>query len=438
MSPPQRPASLPHRPVVVLGLVLGLGLFLSTNAAAEGLSLQGFAAVRGSWTEGQPSWLEGGFGHLPFGAETVDDNDVSALGKLHLVLGWENSAETFGVHLHTAAREEPSAHLGSDIGLVEAFVHGGLELRRADILRYKVGLFILPTSRENVEAAWASPYTLSFSALNAWIGEEVRLTGALLEHTFAVGTIDGLRLGASVFGGNDTAGTLLAWRGWVPGDRLTLGGEVLPLPPLRGLQPGGGFEAQLDRGTQPFTDDLDGRAGWAAYARWQRPQTAVVQLTHYDNRADRALHDGPGYQYAWRTQFDLLGVEVHPHPEVVLLGEHLQGKTGMGDRTTTAFVDADIEATYLLASWRPGRFRLSARWESFETLNRDTSRAYDLNDGNGEAFTLSLFWDVRRDLRLGFEALHLDADRPVASTVGFDPDTGGDMITFEVRYYLGF
>jgi hypothetical protein len=32
-------------------------------------------------------------------------------------------------------------------------------------------------SRENVDPLWSSPYTITLSALNTWIGEEVRLTG---------------------------------------------------------------------------------------------------------------------------------------------------------------------------------------------------------------------------------------------------------------------
>ena len=35
----------------------------------------------------------------------------------------------------------------------------------------------LPTSRENVDPLWQSPYTLTLSSLNTWIGEEVRLAG---------------------------------------------------------------------------------------------------------------------------------------------------------------------------------------------------------------------------------------------------------------------
>ena len=115
--------------------------------------------------------------------------------------------------------------------MIEAFLHASTALGDSGALELQLGHFILPTSRENVEVAWASPYTLTFSALNSWIGEEMRLTGLLGSYELTTGGGHSLRLGASVFGGNDTNGALLAWRGWSMGDRLTAFDEPVPLPP---------------------------------------------------------------------------------------------------------------------------------------------------------------------------------------------------------------
>ena len=167
------------------------------------------------------------------------------------------------------------------------------------------GLLFPPTSRENVDALWQSPYTLTLSAVNSWIGEEVRLAG--LDVAAQLGAPGGghLELGAMVFGGCDTAGALLAWRGWALGTRLSVAGETLPLPPLPSLARGGAFAEQRDDGTRPL-EELDGRVGWHARARWSGAGVGLVQGAWTDTRGDRGLHRG---QYAWATRFASAGAE---------------------------------------------------------------------------------------------------------------------------------
>ncbi|HEX9731628.1 MAG TPA: hypothetical protein VGG06_06525 [Thermoanaerobaculia bacterium] len=408
-----------------------LGAAVSAVAAGGELSVTGYLAARGLAVRGQPSWLAGGFGRLAAGAEAPDDEDAFALGLAHVALDLRPS-ELFGFYVHGAARAEPDVREGDEAGFVEAFVYGSARARRADVFRWRLGHFILPTSRENVEVAWSSPYTITFSALNSWIGEEVRLTGVLTEYSLGVGAVDELRLGAGAFGGNDAAGALLAWRGWSLGDRLTPFGELLALPPLDSLAGGGPFDRQLDRGTQPFGSDLDGRAGWAAYLRYARPQRTTLQWTHYDNRGDRGLHRG---EYAWETELDLLGADLHLGDAFTLAGELLDGSTGMGFRAD-AMVQLDLRAAYLLASWRPGSFRVTLRHDRFETVDRDLTPRGEDNDEDGRAWTLAFFWEPDERWRLGLELLDLRAARPAAAQSGFDPDTDARSLILELRYYL--
>ncbi|MEM7586586.1 MAG: hypothetical protein AAF560_24570 [Acidobacteriota bacterium] len=411
-------------------LILTLALGPSATSDASELTVNGYVSVRGSQVESQPSWREGGFGRLDLGADRPDDSSTDAIGQLHLTLDWQPSP-FFGAYVHVMGRAEPNRVEGSEVGVIEALLHASIPLGDRKSLALQLGHFILPTSRENTEFAWASPYTLTFSALNTWIGEEVRLTGLLSEYRLAFGDQSELRFGASVFGGNDTNGALLAWRGWAMGDRLTAYDEVLPLPPLNSLQPGAGFAEQRDDGTRPFGEELDDRAGWAGYLRWQLLERGVVQLTRMDNRGDRKLHQG---EYAWRTEFNLLSAELRLSDSFILLGEALRGSTGMGDPRFFN-VQVDIESAYLLASWHRGPFRTTLRYDTFETEDRDGS-GVDNNNEDGEAWTLALFWEPRSDLRLGIEALSLDAERPAAFESGFDPDTNATQLALELRYYF--
>lgn len=207
-----------------------------TPAAGE-LRVQGFAALRRVEVSGQPSWREGGFGRLLLGVDDPEDESAFGFGQLHLAFDWQ-PRRSFGAYLHAVARAEPSRLGGRELGIVEAYLHGETDVGETGALRFRLGHFLLPTSREKVEVAWSLPYTLTFSALNTWIGEELRVTGLGSEYAWAPSSsgIDELRLGAVVYGGNDASGSLLAWRGWRMGDRITAFREVVPLPPLAAEQ----------------------------------------------------------------------------------------------------------------------------------------------------------------------------------------------------------
>lgn len=408
-------------------LLLVASALLTTGPAPAELLVDGFAFARGGRTEGQRSWIEGGWGRLRVGANAPGDDEGFGLAGAQLALDWSPSFY-YGAYLHGLARHQEDA-LGDDVGLVEGYLHATAYLRERDELRVKAGQFLLPTSRENVDPLWASPYTLTWSAVNSWIAEEVRPIGILAEYELWAGDRSRFRLGGSAFGGNDTSGALLAWRGWALHDRLSVLGEWLPLPNLPTLRDGQLFQFQDERGTRPFGSDLDDRAGWAGYVRWtaglQGDERAILQITRFDNRGDRAHHAS---EYAWRTRFDQIGAELR-FGEIVLAGELVRGDTGMGRRRT----DLDFQASYVLASWSRGPWRTSARWDRFETVERDFHPRGDDNDEDGKAWTVAAFRELGAHTRLGIEWLELSSRRPAALSAGASPDTDGTTFQGEVR-----
>ena len=414
------------RAAAIFALLLGTGL----PAAASELTLDGLVFLRGTAVSSQPSWREGAFGRVTLGADSTDDEDVYATARLHLTLDWQPSP-FFGAYVHVAGRAEPSRVDGEEVGIIEAILRASVPVGSSGALSFELGHFFLPTSRENVELAWSSPYTLTYSALNTWIGEEMRLTGLLVEYELDAGDRDQVRFGASAFGGNDSTGALLAWRGWAFGDRLSVFGEVVPLPLLDSLAPGGDFYRQRDDGSKPFGEDLDDRVGWAGYLRWRHADRAVLQLTRYDNRGDRRLYQG---EYAWRTELNQLGVELKPDDSWTLAGEYLDGSTGMGF-VVPRKVQVDFETAYLLASWQRRAFRTTLRYEIFEVIDVDRLGADDNNE-DGDAWTFAVFYEPRQDLRLGLELSRVDADRPAAAAHDFELDTGADSVKLELRYYF--
>jgi hypothetical protein len=385
---------------------------LATPAFAQ-VDLQGYIAARGVNATGPESWLEGGFGRLEAGG----DRDA-LLGVGQLGLDW-TATNWLELHASGAARR-------GDAGLIEAFVdvHGA---RGSNELRLRAGQFFLPTSRENKGELWTSPYSISFSALNSWIGEEVRPIGAELEWRHTLRSGDVLTGAATAFRGNDSMGALLAWRGWSVGSRLSTYGEVLPLPPLGSLQTF--FAEQRDDGTKPFGKDLDGRTGFAARARWSRPERMNVQYAWLDNRGDRALYAG---EYAWRTKFHLIGGEIGDPNRLVVAAEYMTGSTGMGVRTA-GFAQLDFHAGYVLVSGKRNRNRWTGRYDIFGTDEQDITPA-ESNDESGRSWTLAWLYDLRPQLRLGAEMTQIAGDRPAAGQYGFATGTNGRTVTLEARY----
>jgi hypothetical protein len=406
-------------------LLAAASCLAASIAGAGDVDVQAVVAGRGMAVEGRRPWIDGAFGRLTEGPDG-DGREWLARLEAHLGLDWRPS-DTLLVRLHGTGRTEPGAAGGRRAGLVEAFLQYRPEIRPSAALRIRAGLIFPPTSRENVDPLWQSPYTLTLSTVNSWIGEEVRLGGVDVAAQLGSSGRSRLELGGMAFGGSDTAGALLAWRGWAMGTRLTVAGETLPLPPLPTLAPGGPFADQRDDGTRPV-DELDGRVGWQVRGRWSREGVGLFQAAWTDNRADRALHRG---QYAWAMRFASVGAEAEVGG-FRLVAEGLFGDSGMGAPEGPR-VDVRVRAAYALLSWagRDERVRVSARYDRFG--NEDRDGVAEPNGESGRAVTVAGFWSPRPWLRVGLEYLDLRADRPAAAFSGTSADTGARRAQAELR-----
>jgi hypothetical protein len=412
----------PGRRAVAATAALVASVALSQEAPSDRrVEAHGFLELRGSAADGASSWLAGEFGRLPEGRLTPGEWASMFDGELQAAVDWRPS-EHFLAHVHLLGRSEPDVAKGSAAGVAEAYVEIVPTLSLRNELHLRLGAVFSPTSMENTGPLWSSPYTVTFSAINTWVAHELRPAG--LETRFAHTTTGGneLDLLGSVFGGADTAGTLIGWRGWSPGSRETVIGEELPLPPLASLSPAGPFKAQRPGATEPF-GELDGRAGYLVRGRWTRPGVAVLQVVHWDNRGDRGQH---GDQYAWATRFDQLGARLAAGRYLTLLGEWVRGSTGMGP-PSGPHVQADLASWYAMASLASGGARLSVRYERFSTRDRDGTA--EPNDEEGHATTVALLWRAGRHVRLGLEALDVTGGRPAAP----DPAVGGRRALLEAR-----
>jgi len=274
-------------------------------------------------------------------------------------------------HLHLLAQED-------HVGVPEAYVDANFRARE-DRVRVRAGAFFLPGSRENVDALWETPYTITPSALNSWMGEEFRPIG--IDVQWKRRAFD---LGATIYRGNDALGAVPVAFGWTWTDRWTALGETIPA--------GNPDQPNL---ISSVSDEVDGRLGWSARARWTG-EHALVQLTHIDNRGD-------GLQYGdlltWDTQFDIVGAE-YSTTLWTFAGEY-----GWGPTAVPGFV-VDLRTGYALASRRFTHGRATLRYETF-----DNTSEYPTSGDRGSAITAAAFWEPRGPLRIGLEVTSLDAKR---------------------------
>src|SRR5436190_2337002 len=176
----------------------------------DALTLTGYLYVRAVAPADPKTWLQGGLGKFrygaaqKFGAEGVLQADYN-LGGVHLA----------GLHLVSMWRAEPETP--SVIDALETYLR--YDQMEGDLgWSVKAGAFFPTISLENDDIGWTSPYTLTPSAVNSWIGDEVRTIGseAILRWKTDLGVVS---LMGALTCCNDEIGVLMADRGWSLNDR---------------------------------------------------------------------------------------------------------------------------------------------------------------------------------------------------------------------------
>lgn len=337
------------RPIAVITACLAFAF----TGRAQSIQWSGFALVRGG-------------------------DELSS--QVQVGVDWQASP-MFGAHVHLLARTGNEGRRDG-LGIPEAYLELNLHPGN-DRVRIRGGAFFLPTSRENVDALWENPYAITSSALNSWLGEELRPIG--IDATYFRPR---LFAGATIFRGNDTLGSLPAARGWTLDDHWTLLGEWVPVD------------------AEYFTSvsaENDGRLGWSGRGGW-RGDHLFVQLTHLDNRADGLEY---GRLFNWGTRFDIASAEYTVN-DWTFAAEAGWGPTFLvveGMKFTNK-----LDAGYVMASRRWARSRGTIRVDAFR-----------VDDQRDRAVTLAWFWTGIPRLRLGGE---------------ISTSAGSERVLVDVRYHF--
>ncbi len=392
-----------HKPPPLLTLALCLFLLAwSAHASATRASPHRFVAqanLIGNYQDSAETWLKGGLGRYGYG-----DQKHAASALLEYNLGYRyRPSSAFQVSAHLQAQGASHNSSVRNIGLLELEARYRHDLNFNQQISFKLGQFFLPTSMENVDRFWGSPYTISFSSLNSWIGEEFRPLGLDAAYLYHFDQGGEWSFAATVFGGNDSMGALLAFRGWSYGRQRTALGDVLALPELNSLQDGQMFAEQRDDGTKPFGRDLDSRPGYALRSSLAL-EDLNIKLTWVDNRGDTSLLHA---EYAWKTRFALLGAAWQMNEEWEFLAELSKGSSEMG---VGPGVDIDFYSVYGLFSYHINDYRISYRYDQFGIDDKDL--VDQENNEFGRSHTLALMWQEEENaVRLGAEVLFLNSKR---------------------------
>ena len=323
--------------------------------------------ARASVADGEQSWLDGGYGKLRYGGDAKGDTAARAQ-IAEADIAWKPRFTWNLTGLVSVTHQDGQSN---DVDLSEAYLEyrSNPALTRVSV---RAGLMWPPVSEEHSGSNWTVDDTITPSAANSWIGEEVKVLAleGSIEHRFGGSTV---KLTGAAFRHDDMAGTLLAYRGWAMDDfKVTLNGD-LPLPPLApAVQP---YQAAI---TTPFLE-LDGRTGYYARLDWRPPLPFAVNVFRYDNEGDRV--SSWRKQTSWRTRFWNVGAMATLGPHTAAKAQVMWGNTLVGADTPYGIpVDVDFTAAYALVGQEVGRGKLTLRGDWFKT----TDNSFVLTNNNNE------------------------------------------------------
>ena len=403
-----------------------MGLLNPSRALWLAMFVAGAPACAADWelaldlravsSDGRESFLDNGQGKLRFD----EDHQGIQLGRLRAA--WNQPlGEVFSAHVEASTWDDDDKN---PIDLTEAFLEYRPYPRDGWRTRVRLGAFYPPMSLENRAIGWETPYTITPSAISSWIGEEIRTIG-LEGQVDWLGTRLGhdfdLQLTAAVFGWNDPAGTMLGAHGFAFHDRqTTLFGRV------------GAPQPDPMYAKKELFHEIDGRPGYYVGAQLRYLDRAVLNVLHYDNRADPTAELPSIRDLAWLTKFDAVALRIETGGGWTVLLQGLDGTTAIDPGF---WLDWEFDSQSALIARRMGAHMLAVRYDEFNVLFRGDPLQSGSEDGN--AWALAYSYDSGEHWRFALEWLRVDSDVPARVELLGEPAFASESkVEFSARYSL--
>jgi hypothetical protein len=371
-------------------------------------TIRGWIDIGAAAAPGETAWTRGGFGKLRAGGG-------SAATEADAVAVWQpRLSDTVQFDITGQAHGDT---LGG-WGLTETYLRWKPVPTSAFRYAFRIGRFFPPISLENDGPGWTPTRTLTPSAIDTWVGEELLVTGAEAAVRTQWGG-QGMGLTAGLFEGADAAGSLLAYRGWALHDLVTAGNAALRLPDT----PGAGYEAVFVRQARVARPsvEVDGRGGYYLRGDWQPPAPVALNLVYVYNPGNPTIVERG--QYGWTTRMMGGGLVYQPGAADEVLSQYLWGSTKMGAVFPDGRHPADMifESAYILyAHSLADGGRLSLRGDYFATRDNSRLHLYD-NGEQGYAATAAWIRSWTDHLRSALEVVGVTSRRGARDTLP-EPD----------------
>lgn len=358
----------------------------------------GLLDVRFAKTQLDESWLDKSLSLF-----RIDERDEAYLGQflIEAKWTWQDAHQLQGI---VSAYDD----VGDVVGINELFYayrSSGTSGSRETSFEFKAGSFFPEISLENTGPGWTSRLPLSNSAINSWIGEELRVTGIQLAGRSQWQNLS-LKSSVSTLSYNDTAGAMLAWRGWALHDRQVRLGEAIPMTNLPLVGGDRGFVEQTPW-YEPFVE-VDDELGYTFSLQLKHGKNFALQYYRYDNNADpTVITDG---QYGWDTVFDHIGLSISLPGSSQLNSQWLAGKTLMGDQTSDLYIHNEFDAWYIALTKSFGKTFVQVRYDDFSVTDLDGT-PWDNNTQKGESWAFALRYEWSNALAILAEYLEEDSER---------------------------
>jgi hypothetical protein len=379
--------------------------------------------LRASVVGGERGWLDGGFGKLREGGD-ANGGTAPRARIASADVAWKPQ---FGWNFSGLISATWQPDVSPEVGLSEAYLR--FRSNPAPVrFEARAGVFWPPISLEHEGSNWLVTDTITPSAVNSWVGEEVKVLGLEGKLETAFGEHE-LALTGATFLHDDMSGTLLSYRGWALHDVRVATNTDFPLPPLSAST--APYQAPH---TSPFYE-VDDRVGFYGRADWRPPLPVAFDALYYDNRGDR--QSSYEMQTSWRTRFWNLGVLASLGANTTARSQVMWGNTLVGPDTPWGVpVDVDFTAAYLLLTRQAGPGNVSLRGDWFETHD-NSFVAGDNNNEEGWSAALAYKAPVHEYADVLVELIHVDSDRPARLlNGGIDADQAQTLLQTSLRLHL--
>ncbi len=390
------------------------------------LMLSGSFDFRAVHTGSDGNWKNGGPGISSYGSLLGSPNSSDTSFKIPRIAMVADMVgdKNLSAHLQLNYDDLPDPRQNStNLGLTEAFVQylGG------ECFKIRAGVLIPPVSMEHSSRSWSTRYSVTPSAINTWIGEEIRVNAVESDFSLFHSGESELHLLIAPFSNNDPAGSILAWRGWALHDyQHRIGSRLRFQSDVPTSLSSSGWDT-------PYKE-IDGRMGVYEKLGWKLNDQWLFDVFNYDNMGSSSNQDPNSFggDFAWATRFTEFGIEWNRDGPLTLVTQYLFGGSKAQNATTTV-TNITYDAFYILASYRmAAKHRVTLRFDNFHVVDQDFFA--DNNSQTGTAQLIAYLYSVTDNQTLTTEYLHPETHRP--GNTGSNSDPSDDI--FQVNYRLLF